>query len=136
MKTLSALALLLALAGPASASAAEECADASTQLAVNACAGAELARADAELDSVHREVSGKLTGDTALSRLKAAQRLWIQLRDADLAVRYPAATKANPRAREGSMYPALYAQARTRMTRARIDYLRGEFLEHGGIKAP
>ncbi|HZF97796.1 MAG TPA: lysozyme inhibitor LprI family protein [Pseudoxanthomonas sp.] len=132
MKTLSTIALLLALAASASALAAEDCADTSTQTAMNDCAGAELAPADAELNGVYREATGRLKGNAlAVSRLKAAQRLWIQLRDADLAARYPVAVESDPRVEYGSMYPMLYAQASTELTRARTAYLRKQFLEQG-----
>ena len=132
MKTLSTIALLLSLMAPASAFAAEDCADTSTQTGMNDCAGAELARADAELNSVYREAAGRLKGNAvALSTLRAAQRLWIQLRDADLSARYPVAAESDPRVEYGSMYPMLYAQARTELTRARTAYLRKQFLERG-----
>lgn len=132
MKTLATLALLLALIASAPAFAAEDCFDASTQTAMNDCAGTELARADAELNRVYRGAAGSLKGNAlALSRLKAAQRLWIQLRDADLAARYPIAAESDPRVEYGSMYPLLYVQARTELTLARTAYLRKQFLERG-----
>ncbi|KRG68004.1 lysozyme inhibitor LprI family protein [Pseudoxanthomonas dokdonensis] len=108
------------------------CNPAGSQMELNACAGQALAQADAELNEVYRQIMDRHAGQSvALANIKSAQRLWIQLRDADLAARYPLGQDENPRVLYGSMYPMLYANAKTALTRARTSYLRQQFLERG-----
>lgn len=132
MKALFALALLLGTAAPAWAAGADadDCNPEGTQTELNACADLGFRKADAELNSVYRQVLAKLSGQpVALARLKDAQRLWVQLRDADLEARYPVGKDENPRVLYGSMYPMLYLHAKTSLTETRTAYLRSEFLE-------
>ncbi|WMJ68168.1 lysozyme inhibitor LprI family protein [Stenotrophomonas sp. 24(2023)] len=132
MKALLALALLLGTAAPAWAEGADadDCNAEGTQTELNACADRNFRKADAELNAVYRQVLAKLAGQpVALTRLKDAQRLWVQLRDADLEARYPVGKDENPRFLYGSMYPMLYLHAKTGLTETRTAYLRSEFLE-------
>jgi len=79
---------------------------------------------------VYRQIVAKLAGEpVALAKMKAAQRLWVQLRDADLDARYPVGDDENPRLLYGSMYPMLYSGAKAALTTTRVTYLRNEFLE-------
>ena len=130
---MSRLPLLLLAMLPFAASAAspgKACDDARTQLDINECAAAEATAADAELNAVYRQVMQKLQGQqVAIDKLRAAQRLWIPLRDADIEARYPVGEDENPRFLYGSMYPMLYSGAKTALTQTRTDYLRKEFLE-------
>lgn len=132
MKTLLTLALLLS-AAPAFAGDGDgdgECNPGGNQMQLNACAAQDLQRADAALNAVYRQVLAKhADAPVALARIKAAQRLWIQLRDADLEARYPVAKNEDPRMLYGSMYPMLYASAKSALSQARSAYLRKEFLE-------
>lgn len=128
MKIVLTLALLLGAAAPASAESA--CDDLSTQMQMNECANEGFEEADAALNAVYRQVVSKLAGaPVALANLKAAQRLWVQLRDADLEAQYPVGKDEDPRMLYGSMYPMLYSGAKTALTQTRTDYLRKEFLE-------
>ncbi|MCF3495285.1 MAG: lysozyme inhibitor LprI family protein [Stenotrophomonas sp.] len=132
MKALFALALLLGTAAPAWAASADAdgCNPEGTQMELNACADRDFRKADAELNAVYRQVLAKLAGQpVALARLKDAQRLWVQLRDADLEARYPVGKDENPRVLYGSMYPMLYLHAKSSLTDTRTAYLRSEFLE-------
>ncbi len=62
-----------------------------TQLEMNTEAANDYKKADAALNSVYKKVMKKYASDTAfLKNLKAAQRLWIQFRDAELKMKYPA----------------------------------------------
>ncbi|MGA6537566.1 lysozyme inhibitor LprI family protein [Stenotrophomonas sp. NPDC101269] len=129
MKTLLALVLLLGATCPAFAQRAD-CNPGGNQMELNACAAQELQRADAALNAVYRQVLAKHAGEAvALEKIKAAQRLWIQLRDADLEARYPVGKDQNPRVLYGSMYPMLYAGYKAALTETRTTYLRNEFLE-------
>jgi len=128
MKSVLTLALLLGAAAPASAESA--CDDLSTQMQMNECANEGFEEADAALNAVYRQVVGKLAdAPVALANLKAAQRLWVQLRDADLEAQYPVGKDEDPRMLYGSMDPMLYSGAKTALTQTRTDYLRKEFLE-------
>ena len=125
-----AAGLLLGGAGTAQADDAPACNPAGAQLELNACADQDFRKADAELNAVYRQVLA-LHADSpiALARIKAAQRLWVQLRDADLEARYPVGADENPRMLYGSMYPMLYSGAKASLTATRTAYLRSQFLE-------
>lgn len=129
-----ALTLLLATGVPALASAQVDsqgiaCNPAGSQIELNACAAQALAAADAELNASWRQVLQQLGDNTvAVDRLKAAQRLWIQLRDADLAAQFPLAEGQDPRVEYGSMLPMSRDHAKAELTRQRTAYLRAHFL--------
>lgn len=127
-RTLLTLCLLLGTALPAFAQS--RCNPSGNQGELNACAALELAQADAALNAVYRQVLAKHAGESvALEKIKAAQRLWIQLRDADLDARYPVGDDEDPRVLYGSMYPMLYAFEKAALTETRTAYLRKQFLE-------
>lgn len=129
MKRLLTLAVLLCAAAPAFAQDVA-CNPGGNQLELNACADQEFKKADAELNAVYRQIVTRLAGEpVALAKVKAAQRLWVQLRDADLEARYPVGADENPRFLYGSMYPMLYSGAKAALTTTRTAYLRNEFLE-------
>ncbi len=123
-------ALLLGGASSAHADDAPACNPAGTQLELNACAGQAFSKADAELNAVYRQVLARhADAPVALARIKAAQRLWVQLRDADLAARYPVGEDEDPRLLYGSMYPMLHSEAKAALTATRTAFLRSQFLE-------
>ena len=129
IRVLISLCLLLGAAAPAAAQPVA-CDPGGNQLELNACADREFKQADAELNAVYRQILAKLAGEpVALAKMKAAQRVWVQLRDADLEARYPVGADENPRFLYGSMYPMLYSDAKAALTSARTAYLRKEFLE-------
>jgi len=130
---MSRLSLLLLALLPFAASAAppgKACDDARTQLDINTCAAADATAADAELNAVYRQVMQKLQGQpVAIEKLRAAQRLWIPLRDADIEARYPVGKDENPRVLYGSVYPMLYSSNKAALTRQRTQWLRATFLD-------
>ncbi len=104
-----------------------------SQVELNACAADELAAADDELNATWRDIIKRLGDDAiAVARLKAAQRLWIQLRDADMEAQFPLADDQDPRVQYGSMYPMSFAHAKAELTRQRTRYLRAQFLDNTG----
>ncbi|WP_237055042.1 lysozyme inhibitor LprI family protein [Marilutibacter chinensis] len=125
------LAFILVLAALSGAVAAQPaCNPDGTQQEMNACAFDEYAAADAELNRVYRAVLASRAGDAVFAeRLRAAQRLWIRLRDADLDAEFPIAEGEDPRIEYGSIYPLERAAAMTRMTRERTRYLREQWLD-------
>lgn len=95
---------------------------AQTQGDMNADASADLAKADAELNQVYQQVL-KEYGDDPLTvtKLKAAQRAWIALRDADLAATYPHTAEPGY---YGSVLPMCLAGRQAELTRQRTAELR------------
>lgn len=123
------LMLALILTAPAALAQQPDCRLDGNQLEVNQCAADDIDKADAELNATYAQVQAALAGrSTALLRLKAAQRLWIQLRDADLAALFPLEDGQDARTQYGSIYLFEYADARSEMTRQRTAYLRARFL--------
>jgi uncharacterized protein YecT (DUF1311 family) len=82
----------------------------------------DLKTADSELTKVYEEVLGKYKSDPEfIGKLKAAQRAWIQFRDAHLEARFP---KEDKRAEYGSVYPVCAGQILAELTEARTKQLR------------
>ena len=95
---------------------------AQTQLAMNSCQHLEFAQADAELNRVYRQIQQLYQDDPIfLAKLKQSQRMWINQRDADLALRFPAEDTAFS---YGSAYPVCYAAVATDLTTQRISFLK------------
>ncbi|WP_313642421.1 lysozyme inhibitor LprI family protein [Stenotrophomonas sp.] len=130
MSRLPLLLLAMLPLAAAAASPGKACDDARTQLDINQCAAQDAEAADAELNAVYRQVLQKLQGQpVAIDKLRAAQRLWIPLRDADIEARYPVGKDENPRVLYGSMYPMLYSANKAELTRQRTQWLRATFLD-------
>ncbi len=67
---------------------------ATTQMAMNACASAEAARADARLNDVyHKLLAEAAKQPEAVDKIKGAERAWIAYRDAYVEAMYPAKDK-------------------------------------------
>jgi uncharacterized protein YecT (DUF1311 family) len=129
------MSLLLAIAMLAAAQDESEidCANAMAQIEMNICAGRAFERADAELNTLWREVishardndrsgeNGAMEGDdrTEEGTLREAQRAWVTFRDAHC-------TWEGFSERGGSMEPMVYEECRERLTRARIAELSGD----------
>jgi uncharacterized protein YecT (DUF1311 family) len=112
-----------------SVAAAPDCGSKNTQSEMNACAAQEFRAADAELNEVYHAILKQHASDALfLKKLKASQRLWIQLRDADLEAQFPLAPGQSAPVEYGSIYPLEYAIAKTELTRARARYLRAHWL--------
>lgn len=81
LRTLLLVAGLLATTG---AARADECADASDQATMNACAGKALKASDAELNTLYKQIQGRLKDDADKTKLLVtAQRAWVAYRDAE-----------------------------------------------------
>jgi uncharacterized protein YecT (DUF1311 family) len=126
-------ALLLALSLPAMAAQEIVCNPDGNQLELNQCAADELSAADADLNAVYRQIMTSLAARPgAQTSLRASQRLWIQLRDANLDALFPLEDGEEPRVMYGSMYPMSHASAKAELTRARSSWLRSNFIENDG----
>jgi len=118
MKRYLLVAALAALTMPAHAAKADDCSKAVAQPDMNACADKAFQAADKKLNEVYKKVVAGEEGDTA--KLKAAQRLWVQFRDAECTFEVEADEG-------GSIYPMEYSNCLEKVTRIRIkefeDYL-------------
>lgn len=78
--------------------------------------------ADKELNSVYRQLQEQYKSEPEfLAKLKAAQRAWIQFRDAHLEARFPLPDK---QAMYGSVYPVCAEEILADLTEARTAQLR------------
>jgi len=123
MSAVSVLLLMLATPLPAAAADTVQCNRDGTQLELNACAAAELAEADKQLNHVYKALLKKEAQNTVLlQKLRAAQRAWLAFRDAELDATF-ACQDANPRACWGSLFPMSYASYKAELTRERAKRL-------------
>ena len=95
----------------------DPCENAQTTVEMRDCAGKEYMEADAELNSVYRQLASKLETEGHRAALKAAQLAWIKYRDANCEFE----SYLN---RGGTIYPVVYESCRARMTVDRTRELR------------
>jgi uncharacterized protein YecT (DUF1311 family) len=89
---------------------------------LNQQADAAYRKADQELNRTYQQILKEYRTQTAfLQSLKAAQKLWIQFRDAEMKARYPA---ANAQVEYGSFFPVCYSNGMEELTKARTKQLR------------
>ena len=90
---------------------------AQSQTAMNK-AYSDFKRADAELNVVYQKILKSYSRETIfIKKFRNAQRLWIQLRDAELAAKYP------NRGTYGSVAPICESIYRETLTKDRIKFL-------------
>jgi len=123
------LALLAIALIPFSAVAIAEdgfkCRAEGNQMELNACAADEYAAADKEMNTVYRQILKEYADEPLfLGKLKIAQRLWVQLRDAETEARFPVGSNENPRDVWGSAMPMDVDTYRAELTRQRTKQLR------------
>ena len=95
---------------------------AKTQPEMNACASAELARVEAQMDDVYNTLLTKTESQPeALAKIKAAQKAWLVYRDAYIAAMYPA---KNKQTEYGSMYPMKVNMLRAKLTQKQVAALK------------
>lgn len=110
------LLLILAIV-PLSAAHADDCAHATTQAAMTVCADQAYRKADAEMNTVYRQILGRLKDDrNGTELLVATQKRWLAFREAECARSTSAST-------QGSIHSMLPSQCRADLTRKRIDEL-------------
>ena len=92
---------------------------AQSQTAMNMAAGSDYQKADKELNSVYQKILKEYAAKPQfIKKLKVAQRLWVQLRDADLAAKYP------ERGSYGSVAPMCESIYLESLTRERTKFLK------------
>jgi uncharacterized protein YecT (DUF1311 family) len=95
----------------------DPCKDAQTTVEMRDCAGKEYKKADAELNSVYKQLMSKLTDEGHKASLKTAQQAWLKYRDANC--EFEAYLN-----RGGTIYPVVYTGCLSAMTTARTKELR------------
>ena len=92
-----------------------------TQADLNQNAHNEYKNAEKEINSVYQKILIEYSSDTGfIKNLRAAQRLWIQFRDAEVKAKYPNGTLDY----YGSVYPMCVSIYKTQLTKERIKTLR------------
>jgi uncharacterized protein YecT (DUF1311 family) len=97
-------------------------ASAQSQTAMNSDAKGSYKKVDDELGVVYQQILKKYSKNTKfIDALRASERLWIQFRDAEVKMMYPA---EDTRMAYGSMYSLLYYSYLEVLTKARTKNLR------------
>lgn len=113
------------------AHAAVDCANASDQATMNQCAGQEYKTADKELNAVYQQITARLKDNAEGKKLLVnAQRAWIGFRDAECNFSASGVTG-------GSVYPLIYSNCMTSVTKVRTEALK-QYLkcEEGDLSCP
>jgi uncharacterized protein YecT (DUF1311 family) len=111
LRFLPALALLLL----SSTASALDCDNASDQATMNQCAAQQNAAADKELNALYQQITARLKGDPDRKKLLVgAQRAWVGFRDAEC--KFSASGVEG-----GSVYPLIYSNCVTELTRSRVE---------------
>jgi uncharacterized protein YecT (DUF1311 family) len=101
-----------------------------SQAEINSCANDEDARADSELNDVYRHLLSVAEKEPrATAKVKDAERVWIQYRDAYLEAMFPAEDKL---AYYGSKYPGDFNIVRASLTREQTKKLRELIKQYEG----
>lgn len=130
MRIFFATTVLMAIA-PVAVALAQDCANATSQTAMNVCADQAYRKTDAELNAVYRQIIDRLRHDEEATKLLvSAQKSWLTFRDAECTFSTSASV-------QGSVYPMLVAQCRGGMTSKRIDELKTYLrCEEGDLSCP
>jgi uncharacterized protein YecT (DUF1311 family) len=127
-----AIVLFLFSVVPAIAAGDDEavkCNPAGNQMELNACAGEEFEKADAELNKVYNSLLQKEKKDVLfIKKLRESQKAWVRFRDAELDATF--ACVDSVRECWGSMYPMCYHFYKAKITRDRTTRLK-KYLTEG-----
>jgi uncharacterized protein YecT (DUF1311 family) len=98
---------------------------AQSQREMNAKAGEELGKTDAELNKLYQRVLQQRKGEPDFAEaLKESQRAWIKYVDAHMKMLFFVKEGENPREVYGSVYPLEFAEAKTTLIKTRIGQLK------------
>ncbi|KRB04747.1 MULTISPECIES: lysozyme inhibitor LprI family protein [Pseudomonas] len=93
---------------------AVDCENASDQATMNQCAAQQHAAADKELNALYQQITSRLKSNPdGKKQLVGAQRAWVAFRDAEC--RFSASGVEG-----GSVYPLIYGNCTTELTKARV----------------
>ncbi|MCP1417927.1 uncharacterized protein YecT (DUF1311 family) [Pseudomonas laurylsulfativorans] len=94
---------------------AVDCDNASDQATMNQCAAQQNAAADKELNALYQQITTRLKGNPDSKKLLlGAQRAWIAFRDGEC--KFSASGVEG-----GSVYPLIYSNCVTELTKARVE---------------
>ncbi|POF39071.1 urease-associated protein [Pseudomonas laurylsulfativorans] len=97
------------------AHAAVNCDNATNQATMNQCASLQQAAADKELNTLYQQITSRLKGNPDGKKLLVgAQRSWVAFRDAEC--QFSASGVEG-----GSVYPLIYSNCVTQLTKARVE---------------
>ena len=130
MRMILVTSVLMAIA-PMAVALAQDCANATSQMAMNVCADQAYRKTDAELNAVYSQINGRLKQDKEATKLLVnAQKAWLAFREAEC-------TFSTSASAQGSVYPMLVAQCRNGLTSKRIDELKAYLrCEEGDLSCP
>lgn len=124
----------LALAAPlfATAARADDCANASDQATLDACAGKDFDAADKKLNDAYKQITDRLKDNAASKKLLVdAQRAWVAFRDAECAF------QGGPPDNAGSVRPMVVANCQAGLTTLRLKDLQNYLhCEEGVLDCP
>lgn len=93
---------------------AVDCDNASDQATMNQCAAQQNAAADKELNTLYQQITSRLKSNPdSKKQLVGAQRAWVAFRDAEC--KFSASGVEG-----GSVYPLIYSNCTTELTKARV----------------
>ncbi|PNB72229.1 urease-associated protein [Pseudomonas sp. GW456-E7] len=93
---------------------AVDCENASDQATMNQCAAQQNAAADKELNALYQQITSRFKGNPDNKKLLVgAQRAWVAFRDAEC--KFSASGVEG-----GSVYPLIYSNCVTQLTKARV----------------
>jgi uncharacterized protein YecT (DUF1311 family) len=93
---------------------AVDCDNASDQATMNQCAAQQNATADKELNALYQQITSRFKGNPDNKKLLVgAQRAWVAFRDAEC--KFSASGVEG-----GSVYPLIYSNCTTELTKARV----------------
>ncbi|MGY3040437.1 uncharacterized protein YecT (DUF1311 family) [Rhodanobacter sp. TND4EL1] len=102
-----------------------QCNPQGSQTELNACAGAEFGRADAELNRVWKAIQARYDDQPKfLAQLKKAQQAWLVFRDAEMAAKFPLAPGERANVQYGSVFPMCESGFKARLTTQRVAQLK------------
>ncbi|RON38068.1 urease-associated protein [Pseudomonas frederiksbergensis] len=110
---------------------AVDCDNATTQGDMNQCAGQQYKAADKELNTLYQQITQRLKDSPdAKKLLVSAQRSWVAFRDAEC--KFSASGVEG-----GSVYPLIYSNCTTSLTKARVEALKTYLkCEEGDLSCP
>jgi uncharacterized protein YecT (DUF1311 family) len=93
---------------------AVDCDNASDQATMNQCAAQQNVAADKELNALYQQITSRLKSNPdSKKQLVSAQRAWVAFRDAEC--KFSASGVEG-----GSVYPLIYSNCTTELTKARV----------------
>jgi uncharacterized protein YecT (DUF1311 family) len=115
----------------ATAAYAADCDNAADQATVNECAAQQHQTADKELNALYQQINERLKSNPDSKKLLTeAQRSWIAFRDAECKF-------SSAGVEGGSVYPLIYSNCVTELTKARVETFKNYLkCQEGDLSCP